>query len=105
MPALPAATPYDVRPLDAHVDGLPLLVTPRDDRDPERLCAWLRAHEAWVAAELARAGAILFRGFAVDDAPAFERVARAVDDDLKQDYLGPSPRRALTSHVFTASAL
>jgi hypothetical protein len=47
----------------------------------------------------------LFRGFAVTDAPAFEKVARAVDDDLKNEYLGTSPRNALTPHIFTASEL
>ncbi len=99
------AAPYDVRPLDAHPDGLPLLITPRDDRDPDHLATWLRADAERVAAELTRAGAILFRGFAAEDAPAFERVARAIDDDLGQEYLGTSPRRALTSHVFTASEL
>ena len=39
------------------------------------------------------------------DAPAFERVARAIDDELKNEYLGTSPRNALTAHVFTASEL
>jgi alpha-ketoglutarate-dependent taurine dioxygenase len=54
---------------------------------------------------LVRYGAILFRGFDVVDAPTFERVVRAIDDDLKNEYLGTSPRNALTRHVFTASEL
>ena len=54
---------------------------------------------------LARHGALLFRDFDVADAPAFEQVARAIDDDLKCDYLGTSPRDALTGYVFTASEL
>ena len=40
-----------------------------------------------------------------DDAPAFERVARAVEPGLKNDYLGTSPRNALTGYVFSASEL
>jgi hypothetical protein len=41
----------------------------------------------------------------VRDAPGFEQVARAVDGDLKNEYLGTSPRNALTDYVFTASEL
>jgi alpha-ketoglutarate-dependent taurine dioxygenase len=81
------------------------VVQARTKRDVDGLVAWIGAHHAALRAELARAGAILFRGFAVEDAPAFERVARAVDPELKNEYLGTSPRNALTSHVFTASEL
>jgi alpha-ketoglutarate-dependent taurine dioxygenase len=104
-PRLPDPCPYDVRPLDIHADRLPLVIGARGDRDVARLCDWLRDNEAWFAEQLRRYGAVLLRGFAVDDAPAFERVARAIDDDLKNEYLGTSPRNALTSHVFTASEL
>jgi alpha-ketoglutarate-dependent taurine dioxygenase len=74
-------------------------------RDPEALAAWLRENEAWVRERLQTVGAILFRGFAVDGPDPFERIARAIDDRLQQDYLGTSPRVALTPHVFTASEL
>jgi alpha-ketoglutarate-dependent taurine dioxygenase len=94
-----------VRPLDAHPDRLPLVISARDDADVDRLCAWLRSNEQWVGEELRRWGAILLRGFAVRDAAGFEKVARSIDDDLKNEYLGTSPRNALTSHVFTASEL
>jgi alpha-ketoglutarate-dependent taurine dioxygenase len=50
-------------------------------------------------------GALLFRGFPVPDAAAFERLARAIDDELQNEYLGTSPRNALTDYVFTASEL
>jgi alpha-ketoglutarate-dependent taurine dioxygenase len=103
--ALPEGCPYDVRPLDSHADRLPLVIAARGDRDVDRLCAWLRSEEAWVGEQLRTWGALLVRGFAVDDAAAFEKVARSIDDDLKNEYLGTSPRNALTSHVFTASEL
>jgi hypothetical protein len=48
---------------------------------------------------------VLFRGFEVFDAPAFERVARAVEPVLQNEYLGTSPRNALTEYTFTASEL
>jgi alpha-ketoglutarate-dependent taurine dioxygenase len=101
----PASCPYDVHPLDIHPDRLPLVIEAKTDRDVAHLCDWIADNHEWVRAELRRWGAILLRGFAVNDAPAFERVARAIDPDLKNEYLGTSPRNALTSHVFTASEL
>jgi alpha-ketoglutarate-dependent taurine dioxygenase len=102
---LAAAAPFRAQPLAVHPDGLPLVVEPHDSRDPGQLAKALRAHADWVTDALTRHGAILFRGFDVGDAPAFERVARAIDDGLKNDYLGTSPRNALTGYVFTASEL
>ncbi|MBX3027380.1 TauD/TfdA family dioxygenase [bacterium] len=86
-------------------EGLPLCIEPSDDADVGRLCDWLRAHPDWVQEQLTAHGALLFRGFPIDDAPTFERVARAIDDHLKNEYLGTSPRNGLTDYVFTASEL
>ncbi|MFN2428242.1 MAG: TauD/TfdA family dioxygenase [Candidatus Binatia bacterium] len=102
---LPDPCPYDVHPLDNHPDRLPLVIAARGDNDVAKLCTWLTNNREWVTAQLQTWGALLLRGFAVTDAPAFERVARAVDNDLKNEYLGTSPRNALTSHIFTASEL
>jgi len=102
---IPDGCPYDVRPLDNHPDRLPLVIAARSDRDVGNLCSWLDANRSWVAEQLRTWGAVLFRGFAVDDAASFERVARAVDNELKNEYLGTSPRNALTPHIFTASEL
>lgn len=89
--------------------ALPLVIEPGGDggpeRDPSRLCGWLHERAAWVQERLAEHGALLLRGFDVRDPRDFERVARAVDDDLKREYLGTSPRDALTEHVFSASEL
>src|SRR5256885_1403455 len=89
-------------------DGaLPLVVEPADEvrRDAGALAAWIAKQHDEVSRSLTTHGAILFRGFAVDGAAAFERVARAVVPDLKNDYLGTSPRNALTDYVFSASEL
>lgn len=94
---------YQIRPLNQQ--GLPLLIQATSDPDPARLCDWLRANAEWAQDSLVRHGALLFRGFGVQHAADFERVARAVDDDLKNEYLGTSPRNALTDYVFTASEL
>lgn len=100
-----AGIPYELTTLDGAKDGLPLVIRPAGDPSLDRLCAWLRSNPAWVQELLARHGAILFRGFAVGSPADFERLARAIDDDLKNEYLGTSPRDALTGYVFSASEL
>jgi alpha-ketoglutarate-dependent taurine dioxygenase len=89
----------------AHPSGLPLLVSPAGDARADTLADAIRAEHARVEDALTEAGAVLFRGWDVPDAHAFERIARAVDPELKNEYLGTSPRNGLTSHVFTASEL
>lgn len=84
---------------------LPLFVEPDGDTSVGALIAWLRGDADAVQKKLIRHGALLFRGFAVRGAADFEAIARAVDDDLKNEYLGTSPRNGLTDYVFTASEL
>jgi alpha-ketoglutarate-dependent taurine dioxygenase len=79
---------------------LPLVVEP-GDRSVDALVEALPSYTD----ALRTHGALLLRGFAVDDAPAFERVARTIAPDLQDNYLGTSPRNALTPYVFTASEL
>jgi hypothetical protein len=86
-------------------EGLPLCIEPADDSDVGQLCDWLRENADWVQDRLTAHGALLFRGFPIFDAATFERVARAVDAHLKNEYLGTSPRNGLTDYVFTASEL
>ena len=83
-------------PLVVHADGNPGV---------EGLSAWLTDQADHVREQLTRHGAILFRGFDVTEAIDFERIARAIDDGLKNEYLGLSPRNALTDYVFTASEI
>jgi len=94
-----------VRPFAATHGGLPLVIEPVNDRSAAGLVAWLRQHEEWVTAQMQHYGALLFRGFAITEPIDFERVARSVDDNLKKDYLGTSPRNAVTEFVFNASEL
>jgi alpha-ketoglutarate-dependent taurine dioxygenase len=65
-PADPASLPLVGRPAAAGVD----------------LASWLAASRLLIEERLARAGAILFRGFGVDGVEGFERAARAVCDQL-----------------------
>lgn len=100
-----AEIPYQLGTLEGAKDGLPLVVRPAGDPSLGPLCAWLVANASWVQERLARHGAILFRGFGVRGPEDFERLARAIDDDLKNEYLGTSPRDALSGYVFSASEL
>jgi len=84
---------------------LPLVAEVPGDRSVDALVDLLRGHRPFVETALLRHGAILFRGSEVREPADVERVAQALTDDLKTDYLGTSPRDALTEHVFNASEL
>ena len=92
-------------PLDAR-SVAPLLVTPvAGDAALDTLLSWINADPNRTQRLLLEHGALLFRGFSVPDPDSFERVSRAIAPDLKNDYLGTSPRDAVTPYVFTASEL
>lgn len=83
-------------PLIVHADGRPGV---------NGLHAWLTDQAPLIRKKLIEHGAILFRGFDVREAGDFERLARAINDDLKNEYMGLSPRNAMTPYVFTASEI
>ncbi len=87
--------------------SLPLVIEPDSpaDRGEAALLRWIGERRAHLEERLVEHGAILLRGFDVEGAAGFERVARAFEPALQNGYLGTSPRNALTSHVFSASEL
>lgn len=89
------------------IAGLPVLVEPGQVRDAAGLATWLRGQGDWLQTQLRTHGALLFRGFGVKEADDFEAIARAVAPELKNDYLGTSPRDAMKpgGYVFSASEL
>lgn len=90
-----------------HAGPLPLVFTPEKDSDKcvAALRDFARAERVALDQRLSLHGAVLFRGFPVHSAEEFEEVAQAIDPELKNDYLGTSPRDALTKYVFSASEL
>lgn len=72
---------------------------------PEALREWIAAERPAIEAAWVRHGALRLRGFGVRGAEAFEQVALALESDLKNDYLGTSPRAAKSRYVFSASEL
>ena len=94
-----------MRPLQAG-STLPLMFEPESEAESDGA----KLHERIAGCEglqasLARNGALLFRGFKNVGPQQFEQAARAIDGGLKKDYLGTSPRNALTEYVFSASEL
>ncbi len=94
-----------IHPLDDGSDGLPLVIEPSGDATDRTLASWLEHNRDTLLGQLHERGALLFRGFDIDQPEAFERVILALDPDLKDEYLGTSPRSGLTQYVFTASEL
>jgi alpha-ketoglutarate-dependent taurine dioxygenase len=84
---------------------MPLLVRPERDTSSEALVDWIGDNHNYLRRAMTLHGAVLFRGFSIYDARAFERVASAIDPELKDRYLGTSPRKGLTEKVFSASEL
>lgn len=102
MHAMP--TQLLAHPLDAG-STLPLVLEPRPGTKPDAVAEVLGSHRAWLDAQLAQHGAVLFRNVGVREALDFERLAKAVTPKLENDYLGTSPRDAVTEYVFNASEL
>lgn len=94
----------DPRPIVPTVT-LPLVVEPEADIDasPTALAAWAAENGSTLDAWLHRAGAVLFRGFAVDGPDAFRAVAQAIRPDLASYAGGDSPRSAMGDGVYTST--
>ncbi len=84
---------------------LPLVIEPNQPVAADVVAAMLAANRNWVEEQLLAHGALLFRDVGVRDPRGFEAVARAVTTELRNGYLGTSPRDALTDYVFNASEL
>ena len=69
------------------------------------LLEFVEHHRGWLHDQLHTRGAALLRGFGLRTPAEFETAARAVEPELKNEYLGTSPRDALTPYVFSASEL
>lgn len=85
---------------------LPLVLKPATgDKSLESLLAWINDNKEYLSKKIIEHGALLFRDFDVHNPEDFEQVAKAVDPELKNNYLGTSPRNAVAEYVFSASEL
>eukprot|EP00439_Symbiodinium_sp_Y106_P039088 s1467_g4.t1 len=82
-------------------------ISPKKDTvlDSSWLTAWMQRNTNCLRHAFVQHGALLFRGFKIEDASAFEAVALAMVPNLEKEYLGTSPRSGIqnTTYVFTAA--
>jgi alpha-ketoglutarate-dependent taurine dioxygenase len=76
---------------------LPLVVTPAVDNVD--LAAWCQSHKQEVEGYFDKHGAILFRGFGLQDASDFESVASAIAGELFAEY-GDLPPESASERVY-----
>jgi amino acid adenylation domain-containing protein len=81
-------------------DGSPLPLVYRPRLADLDLAEWAASHRAHVEERLRRHGALLFRGFRLEEAADFERFAAAVCDELFNEN-GEHPREAVSGNVYT----
>lgn len=87
---------------------LPLIIEPNGSgKSKAELLNWLNNKRADIDAKFLKHGAILFRGFEINNPNDFEDLAVTVDPKLEHSYYGTSPRNMVkgTKYVFTASEL
>jgi alpha-ketoglutarate-dependent taurine dioxygenase len=83
-------------------DSLAAVLSASDARTQD-LAALISEDREGILAALYNHGALLFRGFAVSDPAAFERVTRALTDKSFSYIGGGSPRSRIAGEVFTST--
>lgn len=86
----------------------PLVIRPAPgaDTSPQALLGFLDGHSGWTRDQLEGHGALLFRGFAVTNASAFEQISATIEvTPLATTYEGTSPRTSMSKYVKTAADL
>lgn len=80
----------------------PLVIRPRDERvaGAAEAAEWVTTHREELERDLLRHGAILFRGFDLGSAPAFERFALSICSELFNEN-GEHPRETVSGNVYT----
>ncbi|WP_051335615.1 TauD/TfdA family dioxygenase [Methylocapsa acidiphila] len=81
--------------------GLPLLLEPK--AEGVRLSAWAKGRRAQIEALVARHGAVLLRGFALDSVAEFEACVDELCGGALEYRFRASPRTEIGRHVYTAT--
>ena len=90
----------EMRPLGQGI-SLPLVVTPAS---PDMsLQAWIAEHWATLEPRLHEHGALLFRGFGVDSAPALDRFVAAISAGALPYEERSSPRSQVAGNIYTST--
>ncbi|WP_061266510.1 TauD/TfdA family dioxygenase [Leptospira interrogans] len=86
---------------------LPVIYQPNSttQKSKQTLIQWIKTNKRALTDDLKQYGAILFRGFEIISPQDFEEVILNIDSNLKNNYLGTSPRNQVTKYIFTATEL
>jgi alpha-ketoglutarate-dependent taurine dioxygenase len=95
----PIVPRIEIEAIDAGAGSIPCV---RSALPAVNLAAWSRAHRSWIDDELFRSGAVLFRGFDVEDAPAFSSAAHEISGPLFADY-GDLPRNQAGGQIYEST--
>lgn len=82
-------------------DKLPLVIKP--NFDGVDLIDWISKQKQFIAEELTKYGAILFRGFDITSETLFNQAVSAYDADLLEYKERSTPRTALGKNIYTAT--
>ncbi|KAM3115391.1 amino acid adenylation domain-containing protein [Phormidesmis sp. 146-33] len=94
--SLPQGELIRTRVLQSHAP-LPLMVEPAIESLD--VADWVRENCDWIETQLLQHGGILFRGFQVPSAQAFEQFAQAICPELFEEY-GDLPRAGISGKVY-----
>ncbi|NDJ18578.1 non-ribosomal peptide synthetase [Myxacorys almedinensis] len=94
--SLPQGELIKTRVLQSHCP-MPLVAEPAIESLD--VADWARENRVWIETQLLQHGGILFRGFQVPSAQAFEQVAQAICPELFEEY-GDLPRAGISGKVY-----
>lgn len=85
--------------------ALPLMVTPNGETSVDFISSWMKSNKTWLDDMMVKYGAVMFRGFDIDNAIDFEKTILAYEGTLNDTYRGTSPRNLIpgTKYVFSAA--
>jgi alpha-ketoglutarate-dependent taurine dioxygenase len=82
-------------------EGFPLVI--EQAIEGTNLISWASHHRDWLEHELLRHGAILFRGFALEDTAHFEGFVKTISPDLLDYHERAAPRREVSPRIYTST--
>ena len=81
--------------------SLPLVVHPL--MKGVNLTAWAAANRQFIEGKLLEHGGLLFRGFAIKDAPEYEQFIKAISGELLEYQERSSPRSRIAGNIYTST--
>lgn len=91
------------RLVQTDAQSFPRLFVPPSVQASRHPASWLEDNREIVRDALRGVGAVLLRGFEIEQPSTFAALATAVGGPLGDEYAGPSPRKSVAQGVYTAS--